>query len=109
MKYFGILYIVMGIFLGFMTYKNNNKISLHMRYKEIVIIEEIKYFNLQKLYGIVNSFIVLLSGVIFQIGFNKVGVSLVAVLVLSSMSFNILNYILFKVALKRNFIRKANS
>lgn len=108
MKYFGLLYVVIGIFLGFMAYKNNNKISLHMRYKEILVIEELKYFELQKLFGIVGSFIVLLSGIIFYFEFDRIGVSLVLVLVLSSMLFNILNFILFKVALKRNLIRKAN-
>ena len=107
MKYFGLLYVAIGIFLGLMTFRNSNKISLHMKSKEIVVIEDEKYFKLQKVFGMVSSVIVFVSGIIFYIGYDRVGVSLVLVPVISTLIFNINNFILFQIALNQKMIKKA--
>lgn len=105
MKYFGLLYAAIGIFLGCMTIRNAKKVSLHMRFKDVVVIDEEKYFKMQKLYGMVSSIIVFTCGLIFYIGFDKFGISLIVAPIVSSVIYNLVNSILIREALKQKFIR----
>lgn len=55
MKYWGLVFVAMGLLQGFITYRNKNKVSIYIRYREIEVIEAEGYFKLQMKYGLVGS------------------------------------------------------
>ena len=106
MKYWGLVFVAMGLLQGFITYRNKNKVSIYIRYREIEVIEAEKYFKLQMKYGLVGSTVVLVGGVIFYIGYDIFEKVLVLVPVLSTIFFNLCYYMLYRVALAKKWIRK---
>lgn len=108
MKYFGLLYVAVGIIIGLMTLQNHNKMSLHMRYKEVFLVEESKYFKLQRLFGVANGLIVSISGFVFYIGYDKIGQCLIMLPIGSAIVFNFNNFVFFHVVKKLRLIKLKN-
>jgi len=106
MKYWGLVFATLGLLLGFITYRNKNKISIYIRYRDIEIIEADKYFKLQMKYGLVGSTVVLVCGLIFYIGYDYFEYELILVPILSVIFFNLCNYMLFRVSLAKKWIKK---
>lgn len=108
LKYFGLLYVAIGIIIGLMTLKNQNKMSLHMRYKEIILVEESRYFKLQRLFGMANGLIVFISGFLIYIGYGKVGLHQIFLPIAPAIVFNLNNFVFFQLAKKLRLIKLKN-
>ena len=85
----------------------NNQLNIYFREKIKSLNEPSKFFEIQYLVGLINSIILMISGLIFFVIY-ELNIISIFILPVATLIFNLNNHIAVKLAVNRGFIEKAS-
>lgn len=108
MIYFGFILMIFGIVYGIYVHRTRRGLNIYLRGKIKSVQDSSEYYRMQYLVGIINSAILVISGLIFFMIYASYSMISIFLLVGSTMVFNFNNYLLLKLADNRGIIEKSS-